>query len=97
MILCRCSVPTDDVPFDDPTDEGEEAESPECDCPAEEVVDPRLDANEDLEDNKGRTEQEIEESLATEEAKSRAVVLEMIGDIPDADVKPPGAHPYYYY
>lgn len=27
--------------------------------------------------------------MRKEEAKSRAVVLEMIGDLPDADVKPP--------
>lgn len=36
-----------------------------------------------------RTADEIEASMRTEEAKSRAVVLEMIGDLPDADVKPP--------
>eukprot|EP00951_Prasinocladus_malaysianus_P046987 scaffold648381_cov51-Prasinocladus_malaysianus.AAC.1 len=36
-----------------------------------------------------RTAEEIERSMRAEEAKSRAVVLEMIGDLPDADVKPP--------
>ncbi len=33
--------------------------------------------------------EEIRRADAASEAKSRAVVLEMIGDIPDADVKPP--------
>mmetsp|Transcript_22580 Transcript_22580/g.62695 ORF Transcript_22580/g.62695 Transcript_22580/m.62695 type:complete len:509 (+) Transcript_22580:61-1587(+) len=38
-----------------------------------------------------RSAEEIEKSMRTEEAKSRAVVLEMIGDLPDADVKPPSS------
>ncbi|XP_021757339.1 peptidyl-prolyl cis-trans isomerase CYP59-like [Chenopodium quinoa] len=33
--------------------------------------------------------EELEEAIRTKEAHSRAVVLESIGDIPDADVKPP--------
>eukprot|EP00191_Tetraselmis_sp_GSL018_P024101 CAMPEP_0177622224 /NCGR_PEP_ID=MMETSP0419_2-20121207/28102_1 /TAXON_ID=582737 /ORGANISM="Tetraselmis sp., Strain GSL018" /LENGTH=398 /DNA_ID=CAMNT_0019122389 /DNA_START=109 /DNA_END=1302 /DNA_ORIENTATION=+ len=36
-----------------------------------------------------RNAEEIEKSMRVEQAKSRAVVLEMIGDLPDADVKPP--------
>ncbi|GAB2292367.1 cytochrome P450 monooxygenase 59, partial [Dionaea muscipula] len=32
---------------------------------------------------------ELEEVIRTKEARSRAVVLESIGDIPDADIKPP--------
>ena len=36
-----------------------------------------------------KTAEEIEKSMRKSEAKSRAVVLEMIGDIPDADAKPP--------
>lgn len=76
-------------PFPDP--EGLEVpdESPKRERPAEEQVEPRLAADEKLDENDGRTEQEIEQSLREKEAKSRAVVLEMIGDIPDADVKPP--------
>jgi peptidyl-prolyl cis-trans isomerase-like 4 len=34
-------------------------------------------------------EAELEENIRKREAKSRAIVLEMLGDIPDADVKPP--------
>jgi peptidyl-prolyl cis-trans isomerase-like 4 len=33
--------------------------------------------------------EEVEESMRKQEAKSRAVVLEMIGDLPEADVAPP--------
>lgn len=33
--------------------------------------------------------EEIDEELKDKEAKQRALVLEMIGDIPDAEIKPP--------
>ncbi len=35
----------------------------------------------------GRTQEEIEEEIAAKEAHSRQEVLEMIGDIPDADIR----------
>jgi len=49
----------------------------------------RIADDEVLDDDSGRTAEEIEKSLKDKEAKSRAIVLEMIGDIPDADVAPP--------
>ena len=36
-----------------------------------------------------RTDAALEASIKAKEAKSRAIVLEMTGDIPDADIKPP--------
>ena len=39
--------------------------------------------------DEARDEGEAERELARKEAKSRAVVLEMIGDLPEADAKPP--------
>jgi len=48
--------------------------------PYEEGVDTEVD---------GRTEAELEESIRKKEAQSRAIVLEMTGDLPDADIKPP--------
>ena len=36
-----------------------------------------------------RAMEEVDESMRKQEAKSRAVVLEMIGDLPEADVAPP--------
>ena len=45
----------------------------------DETIDPECDITNDL---------EAEKRLKAQEARSRAVVLEMVGDIPDADVKP---------
>lgn len=39
--------------------------------------------------NAGKTKEQIEEEIAAKEAKSRADVLVMVGDIQDADAKPP--------
>ena len=39
--------------------------------------------------DEARDPAEVEKELARKEAKSRAVVLEMIGDLPEADAKPP--------
>lgn len=49
----------------------------------------RIGAHESLDDFKGKTEEEIEEELRESTAKSNALVLEIIGDLPSADVKPP--------
>ncbi|TMW55037.1 hypothetical protein Poli38472_013799 [Pythium oligandrum] len=76
-------------PFPDPELLQVPPESPKRERPEEETVEVRLAADEKLDDDEGRTEEEIEKSLREKEAKSRAVVLEMIGDLPDADVKPP--------
>ncbi|KAG7395798.1 Peptidyl-prolyl cis-trans isomerase-like 4 [Phytophthora boehmeriae] len=78
-------------PFPDPKGLAEliPPASPTRERPEQEQVEPRLAADEKLDDNEGRTEQEIEKAVREKEAKSRAVVLEMIGDLPDADVKPP--------
>ncbi|KAL3670309.1 hypothetical protein V7S43_004620 [Phytophthora oleae] len=80
-----------DDPFPDPKglEELIPPSSPTRERPEEEQVEPRLAADEKLDENEGRTEQEIEKAVREKEAKSRAVVLEMIGDLPDADVKPP--------
>lgn len=37
----------------------------------------------------GKTAEEIEELIAEKEAKARATILEMVGDLPSADVAPP--------
>uniref|UniRef100_A0AAV1T1E7 Peptidyl-prolyl cis-trans isomerase n=1 Tax=Peronospora matthiolae TaxID=2874970 RepID=A0AAV1T1E7_9STRA len=80
-----------DDPFPDPKglDELVPPLSPSREKPEEEQVESRLAADEKLDENEGRTEAEIEKAVREKEAKSRAVVLEMIGDLPDADVKPP--------
>ncbi|RLN89402.1 hypothetical protein BBJ28_00003938, partial [Nothophytophthora sp. Chile5] len=80
-----------DDPFPDPKglDELIPPASPTRERPEQEQVEPRLAADELLDEAAGRSEQEIEKAVREKEAKSRAVVLEMIGDLPDADVKPP--------
>lgn len=56
--------------------------------PAEETVLARPSIDEPVGDE-GRTEEELAEEGKAKEARNRAVVLEMVGDLPDADVKPP--------
>ena len=64
--------------------------SPERSIPETEQIKKRIPYEEGLEVQVDtRTEAELEQSIRSKEAKSRAIVLEMTGDIPDADVKPP--------
>ncbi len=49
----------------------------------------RIGAEEDIDDYKGMTEDQIKELISQREAKANAQILEMVGDIPDADAKPP--------
>ena len=64
--------------------------SPERSIPEVEKVKKRIPYEEGVEMKvDSRTEAELEQSIRSKEAKSRAIVLEMTGDIPDADVKPP--------
>lgn len=37
----------------------------------------------------GKTAEEVEEMLADKEAKARATILEMVGDLPSIDAAPP--------
>jgi len=75
--------PFDDIPaLDIPA-------SPDVSKPEEETVDERIGYDENINELEGRTAEEIDEELREKEAKSRAVVLEMMGDLPDADAKPP--------
>ncbi|XP_075059351.1 peptidyl-prolyl cis-trans isomerase-like 4 [Mixophyes fleayi] len=76
-----------DDPFDDPPGLPIPDRSPE---PTKEQLDSgRIGADEDIDDYKGKSAEEIEELLAEKEAKTQSVLLEMVGDIPDADIKPP--------
>lgn len=49
----------------------------------------RIGAEEDIDDYKGLSEPQIKELITQREAKANAQILEMVGDIPDADAKPP--------
>lgn len=77
-----------DDPFEDPKGLEVPDKSPE---PVRDKYDvERLADDEDLNDpNEGKTDEQINEEIRVAEAKSRAVVLEMLNDLPDADVVPP--------
>ncbi|CAH1972101.1 unnamed protein product [Acanthoscelides obtectus] len=56
---------------------------------AERLQGGRIAPDEEINEAEGKTTQEIAEIRADREAKARATILEMIGDIPDADIAPP--------
>lgn len=78
-----------DDPFEDYPNMKSGYDSPDETVPKEENVIKRIDYGEIIDKNEGKTEEEIEEETKKEEAKSRAEILEMVGDLPDADIKPP--------
>uniref|UniRef100_U5EWX9 peptidylprolyl isomerase n=1 Tax=Corethrella appendiculata TaxID=1370023 RepID=U5EWX9_9DIPT len=49
----------------------------------------RIAADEEINDTEGKTDAEVAEMLAEREAKARATILEIVGDLPDADIAPP--------
>ncbi|CAK6968174.1 peptidyl-prolyl cis-trans isomerase-like 4 [Scomber scombrus] len=74
-------------PFDDPPDLPVPDRSPE---PTKEQLDSgRIGADEVIDDADGKGAEELEERLKEKEAKTQAILLEMVGDLPDADVRPP--------
>ncbi|XP_061611031.1 peptidyl-prolyl cis-trans isomerase-like 4 [Phyllopteryx taeniolatus] len=76
-----------DDPFDDPPDLSVPDQSPD---PTKEQLDSgRIGADEVIDNADGKAAEEVEERLKEKEAKTRAILLEMVGDLPDADVKPP--------
>uniref|UniRef100_A0A1A8FIX5 Peptidyl-prolyl cis-trans isomerase n=1 Tax=Nothobranchius korthausae TaxID=1143690 RepID=A0A1A8FIX5_9TELE len=76
-----------DDPYDDPVDLPVPDRSPE---PSKEQLDSgRIGAEEVIDDTEGKEAEELEERLKEKEAKTQAILLEMVGDLPDADVKPP--------
>ncbi|KAM4633930.1 peptidyl-prolyl cis-trans isomerase-like 4 [Polymixia lowei] len=76
-----------DDPFDDPPGLPVPDRSPE---PTKEQLDSgRIGADEDIDETEGKGAEELEELLKEKEAKTQAILLEMVGDLPDADVKPP--------
>lgn len=49
----------------------------------------RIGADEAIDDTSGMTMEELVEIQKNKEAKARATILEIVGDIPDADIAPP--------
>ncbi|KFM65488.1 Peptidyl-prolyl cis-trans isomerase-like 4, partial [Stegodyphus mimosarum] len=74
-------------PYDDP--KGLEIPDASPEPTREQLESNYIAADEEIDDTKGKSMEEIEEKIKESEAKARATILEMVGDIPDADVKPP--------
>ncbi len=76
-----------DDPYEDPPGLEIPPKSPE---PTEELIkSSRIGADEDLNDYEGMDDDQIAEIIAEKEAKAQATILEMIGDLPEADCAPP--------
>uniref|UniRef100_A0A1A9X1N7 Peptidyl-prolyl cis-trans isomerase n=1 Tax=Glossina brevipalpis TaxID=37001 RepID=A0A1A9X1N7_9MUSC len=76
-----------DDPYADPRSFREPSRSPSP--TAEKLRNGRIAADEDIDDTDGKTMEEIQEMLAEREAKARATILEIVGDLPDAEMAPP--------
>ncbi|XP_060573670.1 peptidyl-prolyl cis-trans isomerase-like 4 isoform X2 [Ruditapes philippinarum] len=76
-----------DDPFDDPPGLEVPDRSPE---PTKQQLDSgRIGADEEIDEFKGMSEQEVQELMEEREAKANAQILAMVGDLPDEDVAPP--------
>ncbi|XP_076053256.1 peptidyl-prolyl cis-trans isomerase sig-7 [Oratosquilla oratoria] len=76
-----------DDPFPDPEELTFPAESP---VPTKEMLESDyIGADEDIDDTEGKSMEQIQEEIAEKEAKARATILEMVGDLPEADAAPP--------
>ncbi|XP_015124237.1 peptidyl-prolyl cis-trans isomerase sig-7 [Diachasma alloeum] len=74
-------------PYDDPENLQVPDRSPE---PTKEaLMSDRIGADEVLDDTAGMSMEEIMEMRRDKEAKAAATILEIVGDIPDADIAPP--------
>ncbi|KAI4456460.1 peptidyl-prolyl cis-trans isomerase-like 4 [Holotrichia oblita] len=56
---------------------------------AERLQGGRIAPDEEIDESQGKSLEEVNEIVAFKEAKARATILEMIGDIPDAEMAPP--------
>lgn len=56
---------------------------------AERLQGGRIAPDEEIDETVGKTLAQVHEMTADREAKARATILEMVGDIPDADMAPP--------
>ena len=74
-----------DDPYDDPP--GLEVPSASPLPPKEDTS--RIAADEDLDEYEGMDAEAVEEAIASKEAKAQATILEMVGDLPEADCAPP--------
>lgn len=82
---------THTVVLEDPYPDAEELTFPdESPRPTREILESDyIAADEDVDDTDGKSMEEIQEEIAAKEAKARATILEMVGDLKEADEAPP--------
>ncbi|CAH1225273.1 PPIL4 [Branchiostoma lanceolatum] len=78
-----------DDPFDDPAGLADHIPDRSPEPTKEQLESGRIGADEAIDDAEGRSQEEVEEMLEEKEAKARTQILEMVGDLPEADVAPP--------
>jgi peptidyl-prolyl cis-trans isomerase-like 4 len=76
-------------PYSDPSFVARLARQPSPDIPDYLVNSNRVGIYDDLDADEGKTAEEIEAELEAKEAQEKAILLEMLGDLPSADAKPP--------
>ncbi|CAG9788789.1 unnamed protein product [Diatraea saccharalis] len=76
-----------DDPFNDPPGFHTPSRSPSPS--AERLKGGRIAPDEEIDETQGKTAEEIQEIIEEKEAKARATILEIVGDLPDADIAPP--------
>ncbi|XP_045451205.1 peptidyl-prolyl cis-trans isomerase sig-7 [Melitaea cinxia] len=74
-------------PFNDPP--GLRAPSRSPSPSAERLKGGRIAPDEEVDETQGKSAEEIQEMIEEKEAKARATILEIVGDLPDAEIAPP--------
>ncbi|VVC94001.1 unnamed protein product [Leptidea sinapis] len=74
-------------PFNDPPGLIAPSRSPSPN--AERLKGGRIAPDEEIDETEGKTAEELQEMIEEKEAKARATILEIVGDLPDADIAPP--------
>lgn len=78
-----------DDPFGDPPFLPKLFRHKSPDIPHHLVDSSRVGIYDDLNEDDGRTDDQIKEDLEAKEVQGKAILLEMLGDLPSADAKPP--------
>ncbi|KAJ9580459.1 hypothetical protein L9F63_024360, partial [Diploptera punctata] len=82
---------THTVILEDPFDDPEGLQVPDCspEPSKETLMNGRIAPDEELDETKGMSAAEVEEREKTREARAQATILEIVGDLPDAEMAPP--------
>lgn len=87
--ICIAHTVVLDDPFGDPDFAKDLIRSPSPDVPKFLIDSDRVGLYDDLDKDEGKTDEEIRAEMEEKEAQEKAILLEMMGDLPSADAKPP--------